>query len=326
MERAPFYDDVADGPAGGSASWLTTSDGVRIRIGYWPQEGARGTVLLFPGRTEYVEKYGRAARDLAQRGYGTLVIDWRGQGLSDRLLADAMPGHVHHFSDYQMDIEALMQAIAGMDLPRPLHLLAHSMGGATGLRAAMEGLDVASAVFSGPMWGIQIKAAMRPVAWSLSWSSSRMGLGRFHAPGSYRDSYILREPFETNKLTSDPEMYEYMQGQLRAYPELALGGPSLRWLHEALLECLTLSRLPAPDLPSLTVVGTAEEIVCLDRIRARVQGWPGAEIEWAENGRHEVLMELPGMRSALFDRICDFYDRHGVRDHAPPPAAAAPAR
>ena len=60
--------------------------GVRIRVGLWHRQGPAGTVLLFPGRTEYVEKYGRTARLLAARGLATLVIDWRGQGIADRLV------------------------------------------------------------------------------------------------------------------------------------------------------------------------------------------------------------------------------------------------
>ena len=51
---APFYADVADGPPGGRAVWLHAADGVRLRAGLWPLQGARGTVLLLPGRTEYV--------------------------------------------------------------------------------------------------------------------------------------------------------------------------------------------------------------------------------------------------------------------------------
>ena len=96
LTPAPFFEDVAGGPPGGAAWWLTTSDEKRIRVGLWPTnaEEPRGTVLLFPGRTEYIEKYGRTAQELAERGFATLAIDWRGQGLSDRMLDDPRIGHV----------------------------------------------------------------------------------------------------------------------------------------------------------------------------------------------------------------------------------------
>ena len=110
MHAAPLFDDVAQGPEGGTAWWISASDGVRLRVGLWNRDAKGGTVLLFPGRTEYIEKYGRAAAHFADCGYATLVLDWRGQGLSDRLTTDAMAGHVHEFADYQRDVAAMVEA------------------------------------------------------------------------------------------------------------------------------------------------------------------------------------------------------------------------
>ncbi|PKP84875.1 MAG: alpha/beta hydrolase, partial [Alphaproteobacteria bacterium HGW-Alphaproteobacteria-2] len=47
---APLDAALAESPPGGHAAWLRTDDGVRLRAALWP-EGARGTVLIFPGRT-----------------------------------------------------------------------------------------------------------------------------------------------------------------------------------------------------------------------------------------------------------------------------------
>ena len=107
MTAAPLFAE-ADGPAGGVAYWLTTVDQIRIRVAVWGHDAAKGTVLLFPGRTEYVEKYGRAATDLLTRGYATVTVDWRGQGLADRLQPNAALGHVADFKDYQLDVDAVV--------------------------------------------------------------------------------------------------------------------------------------------------------------------------------------------------------------------------
>lgn len=104
-------------------------------------------MLLFPGRTEYVEKYGPAAGELAARGYATLTVDWRGQGLADRPLKDANTGHVARFSDYQKDIAALLDHAVREKLPKPWFLLTHSMGGAIGLRALYNALPVKAVAF-----------------------------------------------------------------------------------------------------------------------------------------------------------------------------------
>ncbi|MEO0710930.1 MAG: hypothetical protein AAFY68_09350, partial [Pseudomonadota bacterium] len=47
MTDAPLLSDLAEGPQGGAAHWLQTSDAQRIRIGIWPAQGtAQGTRAL----------------------------------------------------------------------------------------------------------------------------------------------------------------------------------------------------------------------------------------------------------------------------------------
>lgn len=308
-EPAPFYNDVADGPGNVRAEWATAVDGVRLRLAIWPV-GEKGTVLLFPGRTEYVEKYGRAAADLAARGFATISIDWRGQGLADRLIGDASLGHVPHFLDYQKDVAELLAAARWHGLPEPYFLLAHSMGGCIGLRALMQGLPVSAAVFTAPMWGISISSLMRPVAWALSWSARNIWGGHRLTPGTSAETYVREAPFEDNMLTTDPEMYAYMQRQLAAHPELALAGPSLHWLYEALLEVRRKARKPAPKIPTLTFLGSEESVVDTAPIHARMAGWPGGRLEMIEGAAHEVMMEKPAMRARVFDEAAAHFACH----------------
>lgn len=322
MTQAPFYADLAEGPEDGRAFWIRAEDGVRLRAAAWrPPATPKGTVLLFSGRTEYVEKYGRIAADFAAAGLATLTIDWRGQGLSDRLTQDEMSGHVHLFADYQLDVAAMCNAAEALDLPKPWYLLAHSMGGCIGLRSLLNGLPVAAAAFSAPMWGIRISRPLRPVAWSLSWGSRGIGLDHIYAPGTASTSYVLTEPFETNKLTTDADSYAYMFRQVQADPRLGLGGPSLRWLYEALRETRALSRLPAPALPCLTMLGTEEDIVDPDRIHDRIAQWPGARLQMVDGARHEVLMEDAPTRRRLTGEITDFFTQAPATPGQQPDAA-----
>ncbi len=309
MEQAPFFADLADGPEGGRAWWSVTEDGVRIRCAAWPT-GRSGTILLFPGRTEYVEKYGRAASEFGGRGYTVLAVDWRGQGLSDRPLADLLTGHVHEFVDYQKDVRALAGLADKLDLPRPRFLVAHSMGGAIGLRALHRRLDVSAAAFSAPMWGISMPAALRPVAWSLSWAGRSLGFGHRYAPGTGADSYVGTAPFEENLLTTDDAMYAYMMRQLSGHPELALGGPSLHWLIEALTETRALRRMAPPALPVHCAVGGAERIVDTESIRQLMKRWPQGRLDVIDGARHEVMMERPEIRQRFFEAATGLFDRH----------------
>ncbi|TKZ19257.1 alpha/beta hydrolase [Shimia litoralis] len=310
MHPAPFYHDVAEGPESAEAHWLETLDGVRIRIAHWRAPSEKGTILLFPGRTEFVEKYGRAAESFGQHGYSVLAIDWRGQGLADRFLTDPSTGHVGTFDDYQKDVAAALRAAQELDLPKPYFLIGHSMGGCIGLRAVMSGLPVNAAVFSAPMWGILMSSVLRPAAWALGWVSKRAGLGHQYAPGTKQKTYVLAEPFEGNTLTKDPEMFRYMQDQVRSYPDLALGGPSMHWLHEALGEMKELARQPAPNVPCVTFLGDQERIVDPTSIHDRMASWPNGSLRLLEHAEHEVMMEVPETRDQVFAECAAFFDSH----------------
>ncbi|MGY3437334.1 MULTISPECIES: alpha/beta fold hydrolase [unclassified Marinovum] len=310
LTPAPYFEDVARAPLGGRCFWLTADDGKRIRIGHWPAPNAGprlGTYLVFPGRTEYVEKYGPLAADLTAKGYDVIAIDWRGQGLADRMLVDERVGHVDVFDDYQRDVRAVTEALPALDLPQPMFLLAHSMGGCIGLRSLYNDLPVVGAVFSGPMWGIRIAGPMRPAAWAVGWTSRVFGLGHHYAPSTGAASYVATAAFEDNVLTRDADMFEFMRAQVLRYPELQLGGPSMNWLHEALGECRMLAAMPAPNLPCVTFVGSNERIVNVPQIHNRMANWPRGHLEVIEDGEHEVLMDSAEMRARIFEITCQHF-------------------
>lgn len=308
-EAAPFFAEVTEAPDGGRVTWRTCDDGVRVRIAVW-KAGTRGTVLLFPGRTEYVEKYGPAAIDLAARGYSTATIDWRGQGLADRLLPDRATGHVARFGHYQRDVAALLAAVRDAEMPEPCFLLAHSMGGCIGLRAIHRRLPVRAVAFSGPMWGIRISTLLRPAAWALSVAGRLSGQGHRYAPGTTPETYVSFAPYADNMLTTDPGMYAFMQRQVAAHPGLSLGGPSLHWLHEALAETRALRALRPPALPCLTALGQRERIVDVDAVRQVMKHWPGAQLDEIAGAEHEVMMETPAIRAHFYDAVAALFDAH----------------
>ncbi|MCX7566399.1 alpha/beta hydrolase [Sulfitobacter sp. F26169L] len=307
LSPAPLYKDIHPGPDPAAAYWAETSDGKKIRLGVWSPQGARGTVLIFPGRTEYIEKYGVAAEEFAARGLASIAVDWRGQGLADRMLDDRLTGHVDHFPDYQKDVATVMRAARTLNLPRPYFLVAHSMGGSIGLRAVMEGLAVQAAAFTGPMWGIHISPRMRLPAAMLSTFMPKIGQGHRLPYGTTREPYVLTAPFDDNMLTTDVEMYDMMRDQITAHPDLQLGGPSYIWLREALAETAHLAQRAAPNLPCITFVGSNERIVDVPRINTRMENWKGGQYRTIEGGEHEVLMEIPDIRTHVFDEISELF-------------------
>lgn len=312
MYSATFYNDIDRGPDGGKAWWATTSDNLRIRIGGWGAGADKGTILLFPGRTEYIEKYGPHANFFLNEGFATLSIDWRGQGLADRLLEDHQKGHVHSFKDYQKDVSALLEAAEELGFKPPYFLLAHSMGGCIGYRALHEGLPVKAVIFTGPMWGIEMSSILKHLAPAISGFYKAVGLGNSYIPSGKADNYVQAQPFEGNALTTDPDMYEFMKRQVDDHPELGLGGPTNHWLSEALADIDDIMASEAPDVPCLCYVGSAEKIVDPVKIHNRMSNWPGAELIEVSLAEHEVLMEGPEIFAKVMTDICQFFTKHSA--------------
>jgi len=316
LEPAPFRTLDGDPEPLARAFWMRAEDGVRLRAAHWPATSgaSHGAVLLFPGRTEYIEKYDRLARELGAAGFEILSLDWRGQGLSDRLIADYRPGHVGSFADYQRDVVELLVAAGELDLPRPWHLLAHSMGGAVGFAALQDGLPVASVAFSAPMFGLHLRHPLRLLAVVITAAARRLHWDERCALGSGGyEPLVLKTPFERNLLTSDGPNWARLVAEAAAWPELSIGGVTYRWLGEALAECVRLSRLPSPELPALIGLGSDEAVVSPDAIRARIAAWPGARLMVLPGARHEPLMERDSIRTPFLRAILDHFNAAGRR-------------
>lgn len=302
LTDAPYYGALAEAP-GGRAKWLVADDGVRVRLIEWPCQDARGTVVIFPGRTEFSEKYGRVSVDLAERGLASVAIDWRGQGLADRLHPDPTAGHVGQFSDYQRDVRAVLAHLEASDFPKPWVLVGHSMGGCIGLRTLMGEHPFSAVAFSAPMWGIKLAPFTAPFVKALADTAVRFGAGNAYPPQQSGNSYFDTIAFSENRLTTDPDSYLYMKRMAQAEPDLVIGGPTYQWLSLALAEIATLRRMPSPDIPALAFLGTDEQIVDPRRIRGRMARWPRGTLNVVPNLRHEVLMEAPEIRRPLLDQI-----------------------
>jgi lysophospholipase len=315
--------------AGVEAFWIEAADGVRLRATRWPCPAAQGAILLLGGRSEYAEKYAPRAAELGAAGYEVATVDWRGQGLSDRLSADPAIGHVGRFADYRRDLEALAGALqagasgsGGIWAPDRRFVLAHSMGGLVALVALATGFGAAAVAFSAPMWGLTLPPRTARLAEALAAAASEIGMGARPAPFSRvsRAGYVASAPFENNALTRDSAEFARMKAAVQAEPRLGLGPPSLSWMAEALGACRRAAALPCPGMPALTLIGSGERVVSVAAIRARMARWPGARLVEFEGARHEVLMELPEVRNAAIAAIADHFASAARRGVMPRPA------
>ena len=146
-------------------------------------------MVLSPGRTEHIEKYVEVIGELVQRGYSVVVHDWRGQGLSARMLPDRLKGHAAGYEAFVADHRAMLDAFEDR-LPHPRIALSHSMGGCLTLMAVARGENrFDGMILSAPMLGILTRGQPYFVARGLAWLMTRIGRGQRLCLGGAYDPF-----------------------------------------------------------------------------------------------------------------------------------------
>ncbi len=296
----PVPEDVVTGT-------LKTPDGVSLRFARWaPPPGRKGTVCLFQGRAEFIEKYFETVRDLRARGFAVATLDWRGQGLSQRALRNSRKGHVRNFSEYHTDLETFIHQIVLPDCPPPIYALAHSMGASVLLRAAHQGhrwFD--RMVLLAPL--VSLPGLRRSTPTRIAVKAMRLlGLGGAYVPGGDA-SVMMQRPFIGNLLTSDPVRYARNIAVLDAEPQLAIAWPTVAWADAAFK---MMNQLAEPSYPAkirqpiLIVAAGQDRIVSTPAIDAFAVRLRAGSHLIVPGARHELLMEQDRFRMqvlAAFD-------------------------
>src|ERR1700733_7129802 len=86
-----------------------------------PDVASKGVCVLLNGQTEFIEKYFEVIDELRGRGFAVATMDWRGQGGSTRMTEDSRKSFVGDFSEYDEDLDALMNWIVTPMLAHGAH-------------------------------------------------------------------------------------------------------------------------------------------------------------------------------------------------------------
>lgn len=215
-------------PEGGSGEWYRGAGGLRLRVGVWQGlHPVRGTVFISPGRSEPIEKYYELIESLIGRHFAVVAHDWRGQGLSARLLPDRLKCHARAIDEFTDDFTALCDAFEGR-VPKPWFMIGHSMGASLNLLNLLKGeVRFAGAVFTSPMLRVRTPGTpLFSVRMTTDWKV-KQGQGSDYVPELFDDPF--ENTFEKDALTHDQTRYENWQEHLFACPHLAVGSPTWGW-------------------------------------------------------------------------------------------------
>ena len=292
--------------------YMTAFDSLAVRYGIWRcgASGKNGSVILLSGRSEFMEKYEEIIGELNRRKFDVYSFDWRGQGLSGRMLTNRYKGFVRSYDDYVRDLALFMTDVVGPGAVRPLIILSHSMGAHIALRYLHDfPRAVQQAVLVSPMIDIITFPFPVNIARLLTRQAIRSGRQDAYAIGygDYRPPDM--KAFKNNKLTSDFRRFMREKQHVDSVPELALGGVTYGWL-AATFDSIDVFQQPdygkRIQVPMLMVSAEKDQVVSNPAQRELCIRLPRCDIAEISGAYHEILQETDTIRSdfwALFDRF-----------------------
>jgi lysophospholipase len=291
-----------------------TVDGVDIRYRcHKSGPKPKAKVLILPGFTEFVEKHEETANHFAAMGVDSLILDWPGQGLSGRLSPEyPLAIHADGFEFHFKALNAVADDAGYLSSGLPVFLFGHSMGGHLALRfGSMMKARPCGVILSAPM----IMPPVQPPRLILALARG-IGLLPFvaKAPVMFRHSRGRDETFfPENVLTRDAEGYALQVNWWKSNPRLKTTGPTYGWVRTAYQSCSDTTANPSwmsrLDLDVSAHVPLDEVVVSLKHSLDCLPKIPGIEIYEYKDARHELLLELPGVRKLFWQRVERFVEK-----------------
>jgi lysophospholipase len=280
-----------------------------------PGSSYAASVLLLQGRAENLDKYAHVIADLVKRNLAVYTFDWRGQGLSSRLLDDRHKGHVPTFSDYLFDLECFVRQIwrPAQEPERRHYIIAHSMGAHIALRYLVESqLVFNGALFLAPMIDINTAPYPKWFAPILAKAAVICRLSHRYIPGQGRYD-PEKQRYAGNVLTSDAIRFHILPQLIRENPELALGAPTFGWTRAAFESMAILSKagyVESVQTPIYILVGNDDRVTNNEAARLLASRLPSCRFVVIENARHEIIMESDSILELFWQAVDEMVNNH----------------
>lgn len=264
-------------------------------------------IVICNGRTESYLKYQELIEDLYHQGFSVYVLDHRGQGLSGRLTINPQKGHVAKFDDYVDDFSKFIDTQVKPNNHQSLYLLGHSMGGCIGtLYLQRQPETFNAAVFSSPMYGIDLPAPKRLIRWLADMldTSPEREPNYVVGGGDYENI-----PFEDNELTQSEHRYQNYRKLYQDTPQIQLGAPTNHWLMEAIAASeQAIAAAKSSQVPILILQAEDDSIV--DNQAQDCALGEHCQRLIISGARHEILIETDLRRNEALNAALDFFNQH----------------
>jgi lysophospholipase len=292
-------------------SYIEVEKGIFLRWGYWKsfRHQKKGSVCLLGGRTEFMEKYFDTIEQLNRRGLDVFSFDWRGQGLSTRLIPNRCKGYVKSYHDYVNDLSVFIEKIFTRKAARPCILMGHSMGGHIIIRYLHDhGNIFHGAILMSPMMDILTFPVPKKVLQTFTRILVSAGYDKVYIAGNDR---LMENQFKGNFLTSDMIRFEKIRKFTLDNPKIAVGGVTIGWLN-ASFDSIEFINQPGyvENISTRVWIFSAEKdrVVCNLAQRRLCQRLPNCRLVKVFDSRHEIFQEKDPVQKKfwnIFEQILD---------------------
>lgn len=264
--------------------------GGRIHRRVWDVPDARAQVVIVHGYGEHGDRYQRLAARLTEEGFSVWANDHRGHGLSE-----GPRGVMMNIGDAVADVDQVVDLARQGRPGLPVFMFAHSMGGAIGLRYALDhqdklaGLVLSSAAVS--LEGLGVSRLQRAAAKVVGRIAPKLAINRLPLDG------ISRDPEEDRIYQEDPLVHKGAQ-PARTVSELL----------EAMAELP--DEVAGLRIPLLVIAGSADPIVPAAGSRDIFERTGSADkrIIVYEGFVHELINEPPDDRERVTRDLIEWLD------------------
>ncbi len=310
-QTAPYLElDDYKAPKGIKSYFVSMDDGIKIRVCHWLQkkEKSNGTILLQQGHNEFIEKYFETIQEFIDREYSVICFDWRGQGMSERIINDINKSFITDFKRHDKDLEKILEEIINPFFPKPLIGIGHSMGGCLMLSAFYNHASKFSyGVLSAPMLGFKNENFLRTASSLMNFLKKDTD----YLIGS-KPNMGIETPFEENDLTTDQGRYKRTQMLVRKMPSIRLWGVTNSFA-KAVNKRFKLIRsknwAEKIDLKILIINSLKDRVVYPEKTLEMSKRLKKSIIINFSNCEHEVFMEKDEHRDIFWKEFDTFVEK-----------------
>ena len=315
-QKAPYI-ELKDykAPEGINSIYIHMKDKKKIRLIYWKKlstkKDVKGTILLQQGHNEFIEKYYETIQEFLDRNFNVISFDWRGQGMSDKMINNENKQYIEDFNVHDSDLEFIVDKFIKINFNEPLIGVGHSMGGCILLSSLLNDENrFDSMILSAPMLGFKNEIILTSLLPLINLFFKKTSYFLLSKPNMGKET-----PFSENELTNDPIRYERTLKLIRQKPNIRLWGVTNAWVNAAKKRLLLIrKKILEKEIKTNALIFNSinDKVVDSNKIIEICQKLKNCKIINIPETKHEIFMEKNPHRNLMWSEIDDFLNKRNI--------------